>query len=511
MKVVIYIRVSTKMQATEDKYSLRAQKTELLNYAKQKKWTVVDIKKDIDSGGKFEKKGLEELMDMADEGKMDAVLVLDQTRLSRLDGLQWEMLKAVLKDNNIKLAEPGTMVDLNDEVQEFMSDLQNWFARRGRKDTVKTLMRGKRQMMREGKFWGKVPFEYLYDKDTGTASLKEEYAWTIPTIDELFLKKQAGYVTISNKLNKIKYQPNGKPWNETLVYRRLISKSFHGIAEKSFATGETIVIPDFFPKLRTEETYKAIQEEILRRHNQYHPHWNPTGKLHFLRRTKMICGECGRIIGLEQHGSLAEGEPKFYLKHGRKRKISDQSVCDITINTVRCDHNIIQAIKEILTDESLAKKYIGFENNDDELKMLRKKKSKMDNSLLMINQKIDRLMDLYLDGTFDKSKLDSKKKNLENESVIYSNQKSELEIKIDLIKKNQWNYDLIYHYFEIAENFDTDLTSLERAQMIGTLFPTATVYYDKIILHGQLPIGTTLDIKVKVDEPKRRYKYTMKY
>ena len=85
MRVVIYIRVSTKMQAADDKYSLRAQKTELEAYVKRQKWQLVDIKKDVDSGGKFDKKGLDELMDMADSGKMDAVLVLDQSRLSRLD------------------------------------------------------------------------------------------------------------------------------------------------------------------------------------------------------------------------------------------------------------------------------------------------------------------------------------------------------------------------------------------------------------------------------------------
>ena len=46
MRVVIYIRVSTKMQAADDKYSLRAQKTELEAYVKRQKWQLVDIKKD---------------------------------------------------------------------------------------------------------------------------------------------------------------------------------------------------------------------------------------------------------------------------------------------------------------------------------------------------------------------------------------------------------------------------------------------------------------------------------
>jgi Site-specific recombinases, DNA invertase Pin homologs len=505
LRVVIYIRVSTKMQATEDKYSLRAQKTELENYVKRMKWQLVDIKQDVDSGGKFDKKGLDELMDMADTGKMDAVLVLDQSRLSRLDGLHWEMLKAVLKQNNIKLAEPGRMVDLNDDVQEFMSDIQNWFARRGRKDIAKTMMRGKRQMMREGKFWGRVPLEYVYNKETHTARKRPGYEWVIPMIDKLFLHDQAGYVTIANQLNKIKYQANGRPWNETLVYRRLVSKAFHGVAEKTFATGETIRMDDFYPPMRTLETYQAIQEEIHRRHVQYRTYWNPSGQIHMLRRVKMTCGMCGRVIALEQHGK--GNYTAFYLKHGRKRKLSDRSVCSISINTKRCDRNIIQAIKDILTSERLAKRYIDLSDDSDKIDALKKEQSVVIKSISKLNERMDRLMDLYLDGSFDKGELDDRKHKIDQERSALASRQNELKVKLDLLEKNQWNYKMIYAYMKLARNFDTDLTPLEQAQMIGNLFPTATVYLDKLVLHGRLPIGTVLDVTVGIDQTHVGIKY----
>lgn len=505
MRVVIYIRVSTKMQAADDKYSLRAQKTELIAYVQRQKWQLVGIKKDVDSGGKFDKKGLDALMDMADAGKMDAVLVLDQSRLSRLDGLHWEMLKAVLKDNNIKLAEPGRMVDLNDDVQEFMSDIQNWFARRGRKDIAKTMMRGKRQMMREGKFWGRVPLEYVYDKKTHTARKRPGYEWVIPMIDKLFLKDQAGYVTIANKLNAVKYQANGRPWNETLVYRRLISKAFHGVAEKTFATGETIRMDNFYPPMRTPETYRAIQEEMHRRHVQYRAYFNPKGHIHMLRRVKMTCGMCGRVISLEQHGKGSY--TAYYLKHGRKRKISDRSVCNISINTKRCDRNIVKAIKDILASEQLAKRYIDLDDNSKSIMVLKKEQSGITRSIDKINERMDRLMDLYLDGSFDKEELDKRKQKIDQERSALSTRKDEVGVKLDLLEKNRWNYKLIYEYMETARNFDTDLTPLEQAQMIGNLFPAATVYRDRIIFHGRLPIGTVLDVTVRVDPTHVGIKY----
>ena len=72
MEVAIYIRVSTKLQ--EDKYSLEAQRLELTRYANEQKWSVVDIYKDVDSGGKLHKPGLEALMDAVDDNLIDVVL-----------------------------------------------------------------------------------------------------------------------------------------------------------------------------------------------------------------------------------------------------------------------------------------------------------------------------------------------------------------------------------------------------------------------------------------------------
>lgn len=115
--VAIYIRVSTKMQ--EDRYSLPAQRHELTKYAEQQGWHIVRAFEDVDSGANYEKVGLTKLLDAVDDGLIDIVLVTDQDRLSRLDTVNWELLKGVLRDNNVKIAEPGRIVDLSNEDDEF--------------------------------------------------------------------------------------------------------------------------------------------------------------------------------------------------------------------------------------------------------------------------------------------------------------------------------------------------------------------------------------------------------
>lgn len=122
IRVAIYIRVSTKLQ--EDRYSLSAQTVELTRYAIQQGWEIVEVFRDVDSGTKLDKDGLKSLLDCVENGQVDIVLCIEQDRLSRLDTVKWEYLKGVLRENNVKIAEPGRISDLSNADDEFFSDLK---------------------------------------------------------------------------------------------------------------------------------------------------------------------------------------------------------------------------------------------------------------------------------------------------------------------------------------------------------------------------------------------------
>ncbi|MCT8138592.1 recombinase family protein [Anaerobacillus sp. CMMVII] len=80
MRCAIYIRVSTKLQ--EDRFSLGAQSSELNTYAVKQGWNIIGQYKDVESGGKLNKQGLNQLLDLVEDGAIDVVLVIDQDRLS---------------------------------------------------------------------------------------------------------------------------------------------------------------------------------------------------------------------------------------------------------------------------------------------------------------------------------------------------------------------------------------------------------------------------------------------
>ncbi|MGE7926342.1 hypothetical protein [Lysinibacillus xylanilyticus] len=124
-----------------------------------------------------------------------------------------------------------------------------------------------------------------------------------------------------------------------------------------------------------------------------------------------------------------------------------------------------------------------------------------------IKTKIDRLLSLYLDGVWSKEQLNTQKTLLENELKLHEERFKQITNKQELIKANLFNYDVVMQYLSVAERFDTLLEKSEQMEMIGHLFPTATVYEDKIIFNILLPNNVPLDISVPIaPDPYKRAK-----
>lgn len=507
MRVANYYRVSTKLQ--EKKFSLSAQKVELKAYAAQQGWELIDEFVDVETGGKLDKTGLTALLDLVEDGYVDAVLCMDQDRLSRLDTVSWEYLKSVLRDNAVKIAEPGNIIDLTNEDDEFMSDIRNIMARRDKRNTVKRMMYGKRQRLREGKGWGQGPFEYEYDRTMGFYFIKPGWGWVIPMIDSLYLKEQLGMDRIAQSLNEISFTPTGKPWNNHLIETRIKTKAFHGVMEKDFNSGETIATPGVYEPMRSEETYNRLQEERIKRGSQFSVSGRKnTNNIHMLKRTALTCGLCGRRIYVATHG--IKNRPLYYAKHGRKRSVKDQSFCGISINSVRFDDNLAKALKDILSGEDVAKNYIQIDFDENEVSQLKQKVNDLEQSVEKLNESADRLLDLYISGSkgLTKEKYTQKENDLtariKEESKLLQQYKDKLQ-EIDL---KSFSYENLYEYMEIVSDLEKDLTNLEKAQLMGTVFPKGTLYEDKLVLVTEMYKNIPIEIKVPINPDPYAWHHT---
>jgi DNA invertase Pin-like site-specific DNA recombinase len=83
MRVVMYARVSTEEQGTDEHFSLEAQLGEMREYAQSKGWQVVGEFVESVSGTRRDRPHLQAVLEMAAEGGFDILLVHELSRLSR--------------------------------------------------------------------------------------------------------------------------------------------------------------------------------------------------------------------------------------------------------------------------------------------------------------------------------------------------------------------------------------------------------------------------------------------
>lgn len=434
MEVAIYIRVSTKLQ--EDKYSLEAQRLELTRYANEQKWNIVDIYKDVDSGGKLHKPGLEALMDAVDDGLIDIVLCVDQDRLSRLDTIEWEILKKTLRENNVKIAQPGNIVDLDNEDDEFISDIKNLIAKREKRMIVRRMKRGLKQMTREGRIHGHIPSEYkLID---GVPVIDDANSWVISVIDKCYLEKNMAPQTIANYLNSFSRNPHGKKWTANYVRNRLENRAYHGVLYRDFKN-EIVEVENVFLPLRTKETYELIQRKLKKRSRKRRP-----ATPNYLRDIPITCASCGRKLLIEVGGS---GAKKQYIKHSHRHE--EPYECEqVMINTERFRENLEKFIIETIFDEEKAREYFNLELNENEEKDIERSIIENKKALAAVNAKMDNLIDLYLDGHFDKTSLDGRKQRLEMEISFLQKEIESAEKKKELANDKKVDLEALYEYFQ---------------------------------------------------------------
>lgn len=173
----------------------------------------------------------------------------------------------------------------------------------------------------------------------------------------------------------------------------------------------------------------------------------------------------------------------------------------MSINSIRIEFNFIAALKDILSSEDTAKRYIQFEHGQADIDQLTSDINSTTKLLQATQQKIDMLLDLYLDGGYSKDVLNAKKEVLENERSIHQSKKRQLEAKKEALSANQFNYSTVYQYLAVAERFNVLLTAQEQMEMVGTLFASGVLYEDRFVLQGNMA-GIPVEVIIPVaDDP----------
>lgn len=178
-RAVLYARVSTEAQATDDKTSLSEQLLALRKYADSHGYKVAEEIPEEVTGRKQDTEGLERIRDLADSGAIDAVLIYKWNRQARTVA-RFETFMLEMKLTGVHV------ISLDGQSNETASGrmfnrLMAVFSEYQRDDLVETMQQGKRGRARSGRIvpTSNIPYGYTYDRHAGTYRVEESRMATV--------------------------------------------------------------------------------------------------------------------------------------------------------------------------------------------------------------------------------------------------------------------------------------------------------------------------------------------
>jgi DNA invertase Pin-like site-specific DNA recombinase len=316
---VMYLRKSradVEAEAKGEMETLSRHRKALLEVAKRMNISIDKIYEELVSGDTIAARPLmQQLLEEVEEGKWDAVLVMELERLARGDGIDQQLVLNAFKVGNTKIITPIKTYDPNDEYDEEYAEFGLFMSRREYKVIKRRLYRGRVATVKEGKFISSTP-PYGYDKvklqnDKGySLEPNKQEASIVKLIFDLYIEGK-GMTVISNELDRLNIKPRYRDtWSKSTINDILKNPVYIGkvrwaykIEKKTNIDGEVkknrkisndyyyvdgihkpIIDFDIFEKaqlIRKQNTYKRTKNDLSLK--------NPLTGLIF-------CKKCGSVM-----------------------------------------------------------------------------------------------------------------------------------------------------------------------------------------------------------------------
>lgn len=348
MRVWMYYRLSR--DEDTELHSLKNQRKILLDYIEENGYDLVGESCDDNvSGMTFDRDGIAKMYDAVDDGKIDAVIVKDLSRLGR-HRTQTALCIDYLKTKNVRVLSVTENIDTLNESDDLMIGfkgiMNDFYAR----DCSRKVRRGYQQKQKDQGVCNMPPMGYYKDKNTNQIVIMEEPAEIIRQIFALYLDGY-GFTSICKKLNREgwhspsyyqklynnKQQGYGKPkltkkslWTATAVKR---------ILQNEFYTGTLICHVEETNKI--DKTRKKVPKDKQFRHENYAPAiiakdiWDKVQAIINAKKTQSVrasskkpyhrytgllkCGDCGFTFVAKKRKWKNKPERVEYVCNGYHR------------------------------------------------------------------------------------------------------------------------------------------------------------------------------------------------
>lgn len=257
-RVALYVRVSTNEQV-EHGFSIPEQKRELLAYAEREGWRVVDVIADEGhSGAVGVRPGLDRIMELAEDGKIDVVLAKKRNRFFRDRYMRMGYERALLQYgvNLVALDDAGHR--LADAV---MDEFGDWYREEVRRNTIA----GRREKARQGKLIAAYKpifgFEYTPDREAFVV-VPHRMAVVRRVIEAIASGKSIYGTKMMLERERIPAPGDGMVWRERTIRDMVLNDAYRPHSFEELAP------------LLTEEAKKRLHPE-----GEYGIVWYPRKKI----------------------------------------------------------------------------------------------------------------------------------------------------------------------------------------------------------------------------------------
>lgn len=375
MKAALYIRVSTQEQV--ENYSIESQKEKLEAYCKAKGWIVYDFYIDPGySGSNMERPSLQRLLN--DIHNIDVIIVYKLDRLSRSQRDTLTLIEDHILKNNVEFVSITETLDTSTPFGKAMIGILSVFAQLERETIAERMRMGHIKRAEEGyRGMGGDYDPAGYGRKDGELILKEDEAKHIQLAYD-FYEQLRSITKVQKKLKELGYSVwRFRRYNDIL--RNKLYCGYVSFAGEHYKGRHQMII--------SEEQFERVQI-LLSRHKGNNAHKAKESLLSGI----LTCGYCGEkfvTYSTGANGKRNYGRTyRYYLCRARRFPSEYKEKCmNKNWNATKLDKLIAEEIINLITKTRVKEK--GKED----------KTINFDNLLKKIDDKLNRLVGLYADGS----------------------------------------------------------------------------------------------------------------
>lgn len=270
LKAIGYIRVSDKEQGKDERFSIPHQREHIEEYCHQRRWQLIDIFNDVESGkGTARRKGLKAALKALEQA--DILIVHELDRLSRnlMDTLF--IIDEITRSRKMFVSIHDNIDSSTDEKWELQFHILAVFAHYFRKQLSRKVHETMLTKAQKGEWNSKPPYGYsLINKHL---AINEEEAWIIRRIFDLYLNRNYGIRAVAIDLNRDTHAKNGGAWDYAEVKRILRNPAYMGDSvwntRKRSETKdimrpeeEWVIVKNTHEAIITRDVFEAVQERL---------------------------------------------------------------------------------------------------------------------------------------------------------------------------------------------------------------------------------------------------------